>query len=116
MAIHWKVRPYILTGGRTSTRQPLLLHTLVSVRDYDSHVASSLPPEARAVYEYARQTCSVAELSAVCGLSLGVTRVVVDDLASRDRIVVHPESYGASGPRTDLTLLERLRTGLGKLA
>lgn len=114
--MHWKVRPYILTGGRTRTRRPLLMHTLVSVRDYDAAFAGSLPPEARAVYEYARQVCSVAELSATCGLSLGVARVVVDDLAVRDRIIVHPEAYGTGTPRTDLTVLERLRTGLRQLA
>lgn len=110
---HWKVRPYVLTGGRTRTRQHLLVHTLVSVPYYDSLFASSLLPEARSLYEHARTTSSVAELSAYSGMSLGVTRVVVDDLASADRVLVHPERY--SSP-FDRHLLERLRDGLRQIA
>jgi hypothetical protein len=111
--MHWKVRPYVLTGGRTRTRQPLLVHTLVSVPHYDAMFAASLLPEARSLYEQARETRSVAELSARAGVSLGVTRVVVDDLAITDRVVIHSEMY--SSP-FDFRLLERLRDGLRQLA
>ena len=111
--MHWKVRPYVLTGGRTRTRQPLLVHTLVSVPYYDAMFAAGLLPEARSLYEHARQTKSVAELSACAGISLGVTRVVVDDLAATDRIQIHAELY--SSP-FDFRLLERLRDGLRQLA
>ncbi|HEX6499351.1 MAG TPA: DUF742 domain-containing protein [Micromonosporaceae bacterium] len=110
---YWKVRPYVLTGGRTRTRQHLLVHTLVSVPYYDAVFASSLLPEVRSLYEHARETRSVAELSAVCGMSLGVTRVVVDDLAASDRLYVHADQY--SSP-FDFRLLERLRDGLRQLA
>ncbi|MGR6319477.1 DUF742 domain-containing protein [Micromonospora soli] len=109
---YWKVRPYVLTAGRTRTRQPLLVHTLVSVPYYDAVFASGLLPEARSLYEQARRTArSVAELSAVCGMSLGVTRVVVDDLAATDRLLVHTDH-----DNVDFRLLERLRDGLRKLA
>jgi hypothetical protein len=110
---HWKVRPYVLTGGRTRTRQRLLVHTLVSVPHYDALFAAGLLPEARSLYENARQTRSVAELSACSGMSLGVTRVVVDDLAATYRVMIHPEAY--SSP-FDSRLLERLRDGLRQLA
>lgn len=110
---YWKVRPYVLTGGRTWTRQHLLVHTLVSVPYYDAVFASGLLPEARSLYENARHTRSVAELSAVCGMSLGVTRVVVDDLASADRVQVHAGQYASP---FDFRLLERLRDGLRQLA
>jgi hypothetical protein len=103
----------VLTGGRTRTRQPLLVHTLVSVPSYDLVFAATLQPEARSLYDAARQVCSIAELSAACGMSLGVTRVVVDDLAARDRIFVHPDAYDSTA---DVPLLERLRSGLRKLA
>jgi hypothetical protein len=111
--MHWKVRPYVLTGGRTRTRQPLLVHTLVSVSRYDPRFAAGLLPEARSLYEHAREIRSVAELSAHSGMSLGVTRVVVDDLASTNRVMIHPETY--SSPY-DFRLLERLRDGLRQLA
>lgn len=110
---HWKVRPYVLTGGRTRTRQTLLVHTLVSVPQYDRLYAASLPRDVRSVYEHARETCSVAELSAACGMPLGVTRVVIDDLVSGDRAVIHADRYHSS---QDPDLLERLRNGLRKLA
>jgi Protein of unknown function (DUF742) len=110
---HWKVRPYVLTGGRTRTRQNLLVHTLVSVERYDMLFAASLPRDIRSLYEHARHTCSVAELSAVCGMSLGVTRVVLDDLVFGDRVVIHADKYRTSH---DPDLLERLRDGLRKFA
>lgn len=113
-ATHWKVRPYVLTQGRTRTRAPLLVHTLVSVPYYDGAFAAGLLPEARALYEHARATQSVAELSAHTGISLGVTRVVLDDLAAAGRIVVHhaQPDHGA----LDFRLLERIRDGLRRYA
>lgn len=110
---HWKVRPYVLTGGRAHTRQRLLVHTLVSVPHYDPRFAAGLAPEVRSLYDHARTITSVAELSAYCAMPLGVTRVMIDDLASTDRIRIHPETY--SSP-FDLSLLERLRDGLRQLA
>jgi hypothetical protein len=107
------VRPYVLTGGRTRTRQNLLVHTLVSVQHYDRVFASSLPRDIRSLYEQTRNTCSVAELSALSGMSLGVTRVVLDDLVTSDRVAIHPEKYRSS---QDPDLLERLRDGLRKFA
>lgn len=112
-SMHWKVRPYVLTGGRTRTRQHLLVHTLVSVPHYDVMFAASLLPEARSLYEHARETKSVAELSACAGMSLGVTRVVLDDLAATERVVIHAEIYNSP---FDFRLLERLRDGLSQLA
>jgi hypothetical protein len=91
----------------------LLVHTLVSVPRYDRAFAASLLPDVRAVYEQARMTCSVAELSAASGMSLGVTRVVLDDLATNDRLVIHANKERSSH---DMDLLERLRDGLRKLA
>jgi len=104
---HGKGRPCFLTGGGTRTRRPLLVHTLVSVPRYDVVFAAGLPREARTLYESARTPASVAELSARCDLPLGVTRVVIDDLAGHDRMLIHDS---ATGP--DLSLLERLRDGL----
>jgi hypothetical protein len=110
---HWKVRPYVLTGGRTRTRHHLLVHTLVSAQHFDTLFAASLPRDVRSLYEQTRETCSVAELSAICGLPLGVTRVVLDDLVANDRVMVHAERYRSS---QDPDLLERLRNGLRKFA
>jgi hypothetical protein len=104
----------MITKGRTSTRHPLLLHTLVSVGRYDPLFAAGLTPEARALYEQAKAhgMCSVAELSAGTGMPFGVTRVLLADLAANDRLVIHPDRQ----PSTELSILERVRDGLAKLA
>ncbi|GAA3750015.1 hypothetical protein HDA32_001057 [Spinactinospora alkalitolerans] len=108
------VRPYVLTGGRTRTRQHLFVHTLVSAPDYDVSFAARLLPEARSLYERASGAVeSVAELSAHCGVSLGVTRVLLGDLASDDRVLINPETYASP---YDPRLLKRVIHGLRDLA
>jgi hypothetical protein len=108
------VRPYVLTKGRTRTRHRLLVETLVSVPHYHPGVAESLMPESRALYEAARATLSVAELSARSRLGLGVTRVLLSDLAAQDWIRVHPTAT-ASSPDIPVSLLERVRDGLARI-
>lgn len=108
------VRPYVLTRGRTRTRQNLFVHTLVSVQYYDASFAARLPPEARSLYERAQAGAqSVAELSAYCGISLGVTRVLLGDLAAENRVLINPETYASP---YDGNLLERVIDGLRQLA
>lgn len=114
MTVNPWVRPYVLTGGRTRTRHRLFVHTLVSVPQYDSGYAERLPPEARRLYERANAAVqSVAELSAHCGVSLGVTRVLLGDMAARDRMVVNPGGYDSP---YDPRLLRRVIDGLYELA
>ncbi|HTU76822.1 MAG TPA: DUF742 domain-containing protein [Trebonia sp.] len=108
------VRPYVLTGGRTTTRHNLYVHTLVSASWFDPAVAARLSPEARRLYEQASTgTQSVAELSAHCGVSLGVTRVLLEDLAAADRIAVNEDDYASP---YDHRLLKRVIDGLRKHA
>lgn len=103
------VRPYVLTGGRTHTRH-LLVHTLVSVPEYNPSLVAQLPPEARSLYERAHtHTESVAELSAHCGLPLGVTRVLLSDLVAAGQVMVGPDPYASP---YDSELLERIIDGL----
>lgn len=113
-----RLRPYVLVGGRTRVSHELLTHTLVSTRwAYDPRVAAGLLPEARAVYQRASAgTLSIAELSADLGHPLAIIRVLVNDLANADRVVVHPAAHAADA-NPDIRLLERLRDGLlAKLA
>lgn len=108
-----RVRPYVLTGGRTRTRVPLLVETMVSVPRYDPTLSAGLLPESQAVYEYACRGMSVAELSAHAGIPLGVTRVLLSDLAAQDKILIHPTGYTY---QHNLQLLERIRDGLRALS
>jgi Protein of unknown function (DUF742) len=108
------VRPYALTGGRTRTRHHLYVHTLVAVKRYDPAVALRLPPEAQRLYERASfGTQSVAELSAHCGISLGVTRVLLEDLAAADHVLINEDAYPSP---YDHRLLKRVIDGLHDFA
>jgi hypothetical protein len=104
------VRPYVLTGGRTQTRKHPYLHTLVSVDRYDESASARLLPEARRLYERAAVGVqSVAELSAHCAVSLGVTRVLLEDLAAAEMVRINDDAL--SGP-PDPHLLSRVIAGL----
>ena len=108
------LRPYVLTGGRTRTRTHLYVHTLVSVQHYDATFAARLMPEAKKLYDRASAGVqTVAELSAHCGVSLGVTRVLLGDLASGNRVAINPETYTSP---YDTRLLKRVLHGLRELA
>jgi Protein of unknown function (DUF742) len=108
------VRPYVLTRGRTRTRHRLYVHTLVSVDRYDRAVAGRLAPEARRLYEHAAASPqSVAELSAHCDVSLGVTRVLLEDLASAGRVHISADTYDSP---FDQRLLKRVIDGLREFA
>jgi hypothetical protein len=108
------VRPYVLTGGRTRTRHNLYVHTLVSVPWFNPSTAARLSPEARRLYERASTGAqSVAELSAHCGVSLGVTRVLLEDLAAADWVRTNEDAYVSP---YDHRLLQRVIDGLRELA
>jgi hypothetical protein len=108
------VRPYVLTGGRTRTTHRLYVHTLVSVDRYDPSIALRLSPEARRLYERASFGAqSVAELSAHCGVTLGVTRVLLEDLASTDHVQINESTYTSP---YDHRLLKRVIDGLREFA
>ncbi len=108
------VRPYVLTGGRTRTGHRLYVHTLVAVRQYDPAAAAGLSPEARRLYlRAATGIQSVAELSAHCGLSLGVTRVLLEDLLTTDRVRINDDTRSTT---QENRLLRRVIDGLRELA
>jgi hypothetical protein len=114
MTVNPWVRPYVLTGGRTRTRHRLYVHTLVSVPRHDPSAAARLTPESRRLYEQAhRGAQSIAELSAHCGISLGVTRVLLEDLAASGRVQINDDTYESP---YDSRLLKRVIDGLRELA
>ena len=75
-------RPYTVTGGRTRpAHDDLELETLVqTVTGIDEQLAG-LGREQRSIAALCREVVSVAEISARLDLLLGVTRVIVVDMA-----------------------------------
>ncbi|MDU0292220.1 DUF742 domain-containing protein [Saccharothrix longispora] len=109
------VRPYAWTGGRTSSHHDLRLETLVSLEENGVAIAMrESTAEQRSIVEVcATRPRSVAEVSALLTVPLGVARVVLGDLISMGVVAVHDNAAAPGGP--DLALLERVLAGLRHL-
>ncbi|MQA14129.1 MAG: DUF742 domain-containing protein [Pseudonocardiaceae bacterium] len=108
------VRPYARTGGRTHPVLDLAVETLVmtSERGRDAELVRSV--EHVAIAELCEQTHSVAEVSALLRLPLGVARVLLADMADAELVdILRNPAVDAGAP--DLPLLERVLSGLRKL-
>jgi Protein of unknown function (DUF742) len=104
------VRPYYMTGGRARpTQDDLEIEALVSTTAMGER-SPKLTVEQRAIIALCRDLLSVAEVSARLDLPLGVTRVLIGDMATAGLVIVHrPTSVGE---RPDLALLQRVLYGL----
>ncbi|ATE53343.1 hypothetical protein CNX65_08630 [Actinosynnema pretiosum] len=103
------VRPYARTGGRTSVRHDLRLETLVSA----ANPLLAAGVEQRAIVELCTAPRSVAEVSALLSVPLGVARVLISDLIELGAVTTHEGTGSPSG--VDLALMERVLSGLRKL-
>ncbi|MBB5138260.1 hypothetical protein HNP84_008013 [Thermocatellispora tengchongensis] len=107
------VRPYAVTGGRTAPRTRLAIEALVSSVMSLHHDLTNRIPEYQAISGLCRQVRSVAEISAILRIPLGVARVLVADMAAEGLVQVHQPQLDAGQP--DLQLLERVLSGLRRL-
>ncbi|GGV00808.1 DUF742 domain-containing protein [Streptomyces spectabilis] len=117
-----RVRPYSLTGGRTRFGHVLLVETFVAAQPaleaaeerrelgQGDPLAARVLPELRAIVELCRRMRTVAEISALLKIPLGVVRVLLSDLADQGRIRVYGTGHGPGRP--DRALLERVLHGL----
>lgn len=107
------LRPYAMTGGRARPRQAVLeIESLVSTT-WVGEAAERQALERRSIVLLCRQPRSVAELSALLGLPLGVIRVLVGDLADEGLVRIHgPKGAGGAAGRA---LLERVLEGLRRV-
>jgi hypothetical protein len=108
------LRPYAMTEGRTEpTGAELAIEDLVAVPGGSGEPPPWLSLEHRSIALACRETMSVAELAARVDLPLGVTRVLVGDLADQGMVTVHRAPSHAGGP--DVALLEQVLQGLKQL-
>ncbi|ARF57400.1 DUF742 domain-containing protein [Streptomyces gilvosporeus] len=116
-----RVRPYSLTGGRTRFGHVLLVETFVAALEAPEERreltsggwGERVMPEMRAIVELCRRMRSVAEISALLKMPLGVVRVLLSDLADQGKIRVYGTGHGSGRPNR--ALLERVLGGLHKL-
>ena len=92
------LRPYAMTEGRTEPTGPDL-----AIEDLIGAASATDPPpwlslEHRSIALACRETLSVAELAARVDLPLGVTRVLVGDLATHGMVIVHRAPSHAGSP------------------
>jgi Protein of unknown function (DUF742) len=107
------VRPYAVTGGRTKPRYQLQIEAMVAASHYEARDLSVLSPECQAILSFCRDWRSVAEISAVLHMPLGVARVLIADMAMEGLVRVHQIDHAQGRP--DINLLERVLSGLRKL-
>jgi hypothetical protein len=116
-----RVRPYSLTGGRTRFGHVLLVETFVAAIEApeerkeleNGSLSTRVVPELRAIVELCRRMRTVAEISALMRMPLGVVRVLLSDLADQGKIRVYGTGHGPGQP--DRALLERVLSGLRRL-
>ncbi len=106
------VRMYAVTGGRTKPRTELALEALVSSAT-SQQLGLNYTREYRAISRLCAQVRSVAEISALLSIPLGVARVLVADMAAEGLVRVYQPQLEAGKP--DRLLLERVLTGLRRL-
>ena len=108
------LRPYAMTEGRTEPTGPdLAIEDLIGAASGSLDPPSWLSLEHRSIALACRETLSVAELAARVDLPLGVTRVLVGDLATHGMVTVHRAPSHAGSP--NVALLEQVLHGLQKL-
>lgn len=107
------VRPYAVTGGRTRPRYHLEIEAMVAAAHYEAQDLSVLSPECQAILGFCRDWRSVAEISAVLRMPLGVARILVADMAVEGLVRIHQLDHEQGRP--DVNLLERVLSGLRKL-
>ncbi|MDX3663163.1 DUF742 domain-containing protein [Streptomyces sp. ID05-26A] len=101
------IRPYARTGGRTTARHDLRLETLLSTDEDKLYRATN---DQAAMMRLCLQPRSVAEISALMKIPLGVTRVLLSDLITLNLVAVHEPA-----DKPNVALLERVLSGLRRL-
>jgi len=109
------VRPYALVRGRTrhGSAAPLPVEAIIVT---DASVdASTLQLEPAAIVRLCQRAYSVAEISAILAVPVGVVRVLVADLAADSHVQVNLPLDPRAGDAVDRGLLERVLAGLEAL-
>lgn len=110
----FRVRSYVLTGGRTRSGADLPLETMVRVTTLGTSASPRLALERKKIVILAADPLSIAEVSAHLSLPLGVARVLVGDMVEEGLLDSHKPAV-EQGERPDVALLEKVLDGLQTL-
>ena len=107
------VRPYAVTRGRTRPgRTDIYMITMVLAVSSDAPAV--LSPEHSQILGLAQQPLSVAEVSALMALPLGVVKVLISDLVER-RLLLASSPYPSTEGGTDVTILSSILEAVSQL-
>ncbi len=107
------VRPYAVTRGRTKPKSQLPLEALISATSTARDESGTLTPEWQAISDLCQEWRSIAEISALLRMPLGVARVLVADMSEQGLVQIRSSLNNDARPNTNL--LERVLSGLRKL-
>lgn len=108
-----RVRPYVLTKGRTHSTYELRLETMVSLRADAVWEGPALAAEYQPVRALCTTPRSVAEVAALLSVPIGVARVLLSDMADLGLMHIHGTERTAEG-RPPVALMRRVLSGLQK--
>lgn len=110
----FKVRPYLLTGGRTRSAVDLPLEAQIRTTAEGHQALDSAGLERHRILALCVDPQSIAEISAHLHIHLQVARVLVGDLVN-EGLVATQTATAQTTDRPDLQLLERVLDGLQAL-
>ena len=110
----FRVRPYLVTGGRTRSVVDLPIEALVRSTPLGHRAVEKLSHELRDIVSLCVNPQSLAEISARLKIHLQVARVLVGDLVQAEQVAIHTASKD-NDRRPDLQLLEKVLDGLQSL-
>jgi hypothetical protein len=104
------LRPFLLTGGRTSAEVSIAVETQVVSTDDGRDTLDALTFERRDIVALCEEPLALAEIAAMLGLHLGVVRVLVGDLSTEGLLAVYlPDADVAQDVDTLLRVIRGLR-------
>ncbi len=107
------VRAYAITGGRTNVDAPTLrFESMVALTDAGVAASPKFTFERKKIAALLVRPLSVAEISAMISVPIGVARVLVGDLLVADHLRLYDAPTDAA---TDISLVRELIDGIRNL-
>jgi hypothetical protein len=105
------IRPYAMTGGRTTADTDISLEAQIQASTRASHHLGAYRWEAAKVVELVQSPMALIEIAARLDIPIGVARVLVADIVADGAVVLHvPEKT-----QSFASLLERVLDGVRNL-
>ncbi|MGH3739157.1 MAG: DUF742 domain-containing protein [Micromonosporaceae bacterium] len=110
------VRPYAVTRGRTRPRVEIAMEALVETTDRGRQYVTLIGREQQVIASLCDGNLqSLAEISARMKMALGVSKVLVADMAAEGLLAVYEPTSLDSNDAVGTELLERVLSGLRRL-